>query len=264
MKQTITICQRKGGVAKSTAVLNLACVFAFAGHRVLIIDLDDQANTSSSISGHIQSEKTIADLLLKDEVSACDVMVQTGWENVKIIPASENLSGALKYLDSEVGGHLMLKEKLADAEYDICLIDNSPSLNILNIASFCASTHLFIPLSSKYFSLQGLGQTLSAYNKVQKRLNPDLKLLGMAFVIHDSRSTLANEIVQRVRIQYPGLLFNTIVGTNIRIEEAQVKKQSILTYSPEDRGAHQYRELGREILDRLKAAEPVESEATYG
>ena len=265
LKWIITFLQRKGGAGKSTAALNLAHVLAIIGYRILLIDIDDQQNTSNSISKYIQADLTVADLLLKDDIRVADVAVQTKWENVWIIPASPNLSGALKHLDSEVGGHLVLKEKLQAASgYDICLLDNSPSLNILNISSLCASSHLFIPLSSKYFSLQGLGQTITAYNKVKKRLNPDLELLGMAFVIHDQRTTLGNEIVDRVKKQYPSLLFNTIIGTNIRIEEAQVKKQSIITYSPSDRGSEQYRQLGIEIIDRLNAGKLAEDEAVYG
>src|SRR4030042_4880737 len=112
-------------------------------------------------------------------------MVHTGWPNVWIIPASGNLSGAIKHLDSEVGGHLVLKEKLAQIndQMDYVIIDNSPSLNILVINGFCASDYLLIPLSSKYLTLQGLTQTLAAFNKVKARLNNGLSLLGTAFVI---------------------------------------------------------------------------------
>ena len=269
IKWTITFLQRKGGTGKSTSALNLAHVFAVLGYKVLLADIDDQQNATSSISKDIRADLTVSDLLLKDDVGVADVAVQTEWENVWIIPASPNLSGALKHLDSEVGGHLVLKEKLQAASgYDICLLDNSPSLNILNISSLCASSHLFIPLSSKYFSLQGLGQTIGAYNKVKKRLNPDLELLGMAFVIHDCRTTLSNEILGKVKRQYPTLLFNTVIGNNIKIEEAQVKKQSIITYAPLGRGAEQYRELGIEMVDRLEVGKPYDilpkKEAVYG
>jgi len=244
----VTITQRKGGVGKTTATLNLASVLAEMNYRVLIIDLDDQRNTSNSVSSIVESSKTIEDLLLKD-LTLKDVVVQTDWQNVYILSASSNLSGVVKYLDGEVGGHLILKEKLVkDNEFDFVLIDTSPSLNILVINALCASQFMFIPLSSKYLSLQGLSQTIESFKKVTDRLNPDLKLLGIGFVQHDKR----NEVLEQVKEAFPNDLFKTLIGINIKIEEAQVKKQSILSYAPNDRGAEQYRELGKELLAKIQ------------
>ena len=248
----VTILNRKGGVGKTTATLNLASVLAEMNYRVLIIDLDDQQNTSRSVSSLVESTKTIEDLLLKD-LTLKDVAFQTDWQNVFILPASSNLSGVVKYLDGEVGGHLILKEKLVkDNEFDFVLIDTSPSLNILVINALCASQFMFIPLSSKYLSLQGLSQTIESFKKVTDRLNPDLKLLGIGFVQHDKRNVLANEVLEQVKEAFPNDLFKTLIGINIKIEEAQVKKQSILSYAPNDRGAEQYRELGKEILAKIQ------------
>ena len=248
----VTITQRKGGVGKTTATLNLASVLAEMNYRVLIIDLDDQRNTSNSVSSIVESSKTIEDLLLKD-LTLKDVAFQTDWQNVYILSASSNLSGVVKYLDGEVGGHLILKEKLVkDNEFDFVLIDTSPSLNILVINALCASQFMFIPLSSKYLSLQGLSQTIESFKKVTDRLNPDLKLLGIGFVQHDKRNVLANEVLEQVKEAFPNDLFKTLIGINIKIEEAQVKKQSILSYAPNDRGAEQYRELGKELLARIQ------------
>ncbi|MBN2546070.1 MAG: ParA family protein [Spirochaetes bacterium] len=247
----ITICQRKGGVGKSTATLNLSCVLAEAGYKVLIIDLDDQQNTTKSISKIVETDKTIEDLLLKEDLVLNEVSVKTEWNNVYILPASGNLSGVVKHLDSELGGHLILKEKLSSDLFDFVLIDTSPSLNILVINALCASKYMLIPLSSKYFSMQGLSQTLSSFKKVTDRLNPELKLLGIAVVNHDKRNVLANEVLEQIRSKFKDEIFNTVIGINIKIEEAQVKKQSILTYAPLDRGCEQYRELGKEILKRV-------------
>ena len=248
----VTITQRKGGVGKTTATLNIAFVLASMGYKVLIVDLDDQQNTSRSVSSLVESTKTIEDLLLKD-LTLKDVAFQTDWQNVYILNASSNLSGVVKYLDGEVGGHLILKEKLVkDNEFDFVLIDTSPSLNILVINALCASQFMFIPLSSKYLSLQGLAQTIESFKKVTDRLNPDLKLLGIGFVQHDKRNVLANEVLEQVKEAFPNDLFKTLIGINIKIEEAQVKKQSILSYAPNDRGAEQYRELGKEILAKIQ------------
>jgi len=249
---TITIGQRKGGNGKSTSALNLAHAFALAGKRVLLIDLDDQKNSTSAIGTTTQAAKTVEDLLLDASVSVADVAIPTSWDGVSLIAASANLSGTIRELDSEVGSHLVLHEKLAVShDYDICLIDTSPSLNILVVNALCASAYLFIPMSSKYFSLQGLGQTLEAFKKVQGRLNPSLSILGMAFVIHDKRSGLSNDVVAKAQEAYPALVCSTLVSVNIKIEEAQVARQSIFGYAQADRGALQYRALATELLERM-------------
>lgn len=250
--KVITIGQRKGGNGKSTSALSLAHAFALAGKRVLLLDLDDQKNTTSSISCKEPGPYTVEDLLLNPSVSVETASRATLWAGVSLIASSSSLSGVIRELDSEVGGHLVLKEKLSRAEgFDVVLIDTSPSLNILVVASLCASDYLFIPLSSKYFSLQGLGQTLEAFDKVKARLNPGLRVLALAFVIHDKRSTLARDVVGQALKDYPELVCASLVSQNIKIEEAQVVRQSIFTYAPKDKGAVQYRALAGELLARM-------------
>jgi chromosome partitioning protein len=250
--KTITICQRKGGNGKSTSALNLAHAFALQGKKVLLIDLDEQKNTTSAIAVKEPVQDTVEALLLNEDAAAAAVAKQTVWEGVDLIAASGNLSGVIRELDGEVGSHRVLWEKLQWVDrYDLCLIDTSPSLNILVINALCASRWAFIPLSSKYFSLQGLGQTLEAVGKIRNRLNPGLEVLGMAFVIHDKRSRLAREVAAKAREAYGEQVCETTVGQNIKIEEAQVRKQSILDYAPGDRGAVQYRALAAELAVRL-------------
>jgi chromosome partitioning protein len=250
---TITIGQRKGGNGKSTSALNLAHAFALTGKRVLLIDLDDQKNSTNAISTKQTPTKTIEDLFLQEQVSVAAAAVPTTWENVWLIAASPNLSGTVRELENELGSHLVLHEKLAAAfDFDICLIDTSPSLNVLVVNALCASRWLFIPLSSKFFSLQGLGQTLEAFKKVQGRLNPNLGIVGLAFVIHDQRSNLARDVIETAQQEYPNLVCQTTIGQNIKIEEAQVLKQSIFSYAPDDRGAEQYRQLAAELSVRME------------
>lgn len=251
---TITIGQRKGGNGKTTSALNLAHGFARMGKRVLLIDLDDQKNSSSAIETQASAVHTVEDLLLDPACSVGSAAISSTWEGVSLIPASGKLSGIIKELDGEVGGHLALKEKLAVCTgFDLCLIDTSPSLNILVVNALCASRFLFIPLSSKYFSLQGLAQTLEAFSKVKSRLSPELSILGLSFVIHDSRSALAREVVAKAIAEYPDLVCASLIGQNIKIEEAQVLRKSIFSYAPDDRGAAQYEALTLELRARMGA-----------
>lgn len=249
----ITICQRKGGNGKSTAALNLSCVFAEMGKSVLLIDLDDQKNTTSAIAAEIKEGCTVDRLLLDEHTGVKDTALSTNWKGVDLIASSAGLSGIIRELDREVGSHAVLAEKLDGCEdYDLCLIDTFPSLNILVVSALCASDYLFIPLSSKYFSLKGLEQTLEAFRKVKKRLNPSLSILGMAFVIHDGRSSLAKEVLSTARKEYGQLVCDSFINQNIKIEEAQTEQKSIIQYASKDKGSIQYRALAQELLERLK------------
>lgn len=253
--KTIAIVQRKGGNGKSTSCLNLARSLSLKGKRVLIVDLDDQKNSTQSIPFENKIAHTVDEVLVNDELVVKDAVTATDWKGVKVIAGSSNLSGVIRELDGEVGSHLVLKEKLNEVkdDFDFCLIDTSPSLNILVVNALCAADFAFIPLSSKYFSLQGLGQTLESISKVQKRLSPDLKILGIAFVIYDGRASLSKEVVSKTSEEYKDYVLKTVVNQNVRIEEAQTARMTIFDYRRTDRGALQYEALCEEILSRMEA-----------
>ena len=252
--KTITVCQRKGGNGKSTASLNLAAAFAGQGKRALLVDTDDQRNSTSAIPTKRPIKHTVEDLLINEQMTAGEASETTLWEGVDLIAGSVNLSAAAQELDRRSGGHSALREKLESINgwYDICIIDTSPSLNMLTINAMCACNGVFIPLSSNYFSLEGLAQTLEAYKKIRDGLYHNLQVYGMAFVIHDGRTCLACEVQKKVKEQYPLYLCENVIGRNIKIEEAQVQRQSILSYAPGDRGAAQYRALAAELAVRMK------------
>lgn len=253
--KTIAIVQRKGGNGKSTSCLNLARSLSLKGKRVLIVDLDDQKNSTQSIPFENKIVHTVDEVLVNDKLVVKDAVTATAWKGVKVIAGSSNLSGVIRELDGEVGSHLVLNEKLDEVkdDFDFCLIDTSPSLNILVVNALCAADFAFIPLSSKYFSLQGLGQTLESISKVQKRLSPDLKILGIAFVIYDGRASLSKEVVSKTCEEYKDYVLKSVVNQNVRIEEAQTARQTIFDYKRNDRGALQYDALCEEILSRMEA-----------
>jgi chromosome partitioning protein len=213
--------------------------------------MDDQRNTTSCIPTERPVIKTVESLLLEYDAYVSDVVEFTLWKGVDLIAGSPGLSSVAAGLDGLPDGHLRLRNKLQGIyRYEQCVIDTSPSLNLLTVSAMCASDGIFIPLSSNYFSLEGLAQTLEAYRKVREGLHGDLRLYGAAFVIHDGRTRLAREVYAKVKEQYPELLCETVVSRNIKIEEAQVRRQSIFAYAPEDRGAAQYRALARELQQR--------------
>lgn len=251
--KTVAVVQRKGGNGKSTSTLNLARAFSLKNKKVLLVDLDDQKNTTSALPYSGEIKHTVDEILINENMNVKECAVKTEWNGVEVLCGSAALSGAIRELDSEVGSHLVLKEKLEEVkdDYDICIIDTSPSLNILVVNALCAADFAFIPLSSKYFSLQGLGQTLESIRKVQKRLSPSLKILGIAFVIYDGRASLSKEVVEKVRNEYSGYFLHSKINQNVRIEEAQVLRKSIFDYQMKDRGAVQYEELSKEILSKM-------------
>ncbi|MCF0241139.1 MAG: ParA family protein [Treponema sp.] len=253
--KTIAVVQRKGGNGKTTSCLNIARALSLKGKRVLMVDLDDQKNTSSAVNVTEEAEYTVCDILVREEADIRKALGKTAWENVEIVSGSGTLSGAVRELENEVGNHLVLKEKLLPAEtlFDFCLIDTSPSLNILTVNALCAADYAFIPLSSKYFSLVGLEKTVESIHKIQKRLKPELKILGTAFVIYDGRASLSREVVTKVREEYTEIFLEPKVNQNIHIEEAQVMKMSVFDYKKNDRGAVQYMKLCEELLSRTEA-----------
>ena len=263
--KTIIGFQKKGGDCKTTFALNTSYAFAENGLNVMLADLDDQQNSSRSIACSKDAKLNIEDLILNDNIHINEVLIKTDWPNVWILPSTSNLSGVIHHLSNELGGYHILGEKLKQAEgFDYCFLDPSPSLNILNISGFCASQFAFVPMSTKYFSLEGLKQSLEAFGKIKKRLNSAIRLLGIGFANYDKRTVLSNEIVRQVRRKYPDLLFKSMVGVNIKIEESLTKKQSILQYAPTDRGAIQYRKLAAELLERIDSMSDIATPVLKG
>ncbi len=257
----ITICQKKGGNGKSTSCQNLSWEFARLGSKVLVIDLDEQGNTSSVMRIEEQSV-TIDEVLAEGGLNRRPLKRLSRWEMMDFLGTRGGLTGVARELDGETGGHQILKERLReiaegiegiDEPYNYCFIDTSPSMNILTLNALCASDYVFIPLSSKYFSMEGLEQTMESIGKVQKRLNEGLKVLGMGFVIHDGRSVFAREMIELVREKYGELVCKTVINQNIKIEIAQYLNQTIQRYDRNNRGAIQYGEMAWELYERLAA-----------
>ena len=245
MSKTITLSNHKGGVGKTTSVINLGAGLVSLGKKVLLVDLDPQANLSQSL-GYRDQELTIYGAL-KGEQEVKPIEVLPGLE---LIPSTLDLAGAEIELSAEAGREFILKELLEPlrSSYDYIIIDSPPSLGLLTINAFTASNEVLIPLQSQYLALQGLTVLQGVIEKIQKRLNKGLKLGGVFITQYDKRKVLHREVLQTIQGHLKGLLLKTIIRDNIALAEAPAVGQDIFRYSSKSYGAEDYLALCKEVI----------------
>ena len=245
MSKTITLSNHKGGVGKTTSVINIGAGLVSLGKKVLLVDLDPQANLSQSL-GYRDQELTIYGAL-KGEQEVKPIEVLPGLE---LIPSTLDLAGAEIELSAEAGREFILKELLEPlrASYDYILIDSPPSLGLLTINAFTASNEVLIPLQSQYLALQGLTVLQGVIEKIQKRLNKGLKLGGVFITQYDKRKVLHREVVETIQGHLKGLLLKTIIRDNIALAEAPAVGQDIFRYNAKSYGAEDYLALCKEVI----------------
>lgn len=249
----IAFANQKGGVGKTTTVVNMAGECARSGRRVLLIDCDPQGNATTSLGIAKRDLKaTIYDVLVGD-AAAISVICPTGRERLDLMPADENLAGAMVELANEYRREWRLADALLglNGRYDLILLDCPPSLGLLTINALCASTHVFIPLQCEYLALEGLAQLKGTIDRVRERLNRSLRILGVAMTMYDGRTNLAQQVVQEVRRFFPAQICNTLIPRSVRASEAPSYGQTLQEYDPQSRAAQAYARLTAEVLERL-------------
>jgi chromosome partitioning protein len=255
----IAVANQKGGVGKTDLTVNLSCQLASAGRKVLLIDLDPQANATDYLVGpNTPIGKTTTDLLLEDDVSLSDVLIRNCRENLDVAPASGDLSACQIRLANDINMQFKLKKKLkevkVDMEYDYIVIDTPPSLGILTINTLTAANQVLIPVQSGYFAMEGVVQLLETVRKVKEDINPGLEVLGAVLTLYDRRTLLSREVEAKVRNGFTdGTVFATVIPLNVRLAEAPSYHKSIIEYDSECNGAKAYGKLTEEILSCLEA-----------
>ena len=250
----IALCNQKGGVGKTTATINLGAALAEYGRRVLLVDFDPQGALGAGVGVHPHTlEHTIYDVMITGEATAADVIRPTGVPDMDILPANIDLSGAELLLVSEVGREQALNRVLRGVkdDYDIVLIDCQPSLGLLTLNALTAARWVMVPLECEYFSLRGVALLQDTIRKVQERINPDLELLGVLPTMVD-RTVHSREVLERVLQAFGDLVFHTVITRTVKFPETTVAGVPITSYAPTSAAAEAYRQLAREVLDRVE------------
>lgn len=247
MTRSIAVFNQKGGVGKTTTVINLADALANKGHRVLILDLDPQGNATSGLNIEKDREEMIYDYLLGAEG---DFAVQVK-DNLSIIPSGAGLAGIEIEFARRDDWQTVLKDRIADLEgYDYIVMDCPPSLGILSILALTAADGILIPVQCEYYALEGLSQLMESIQLVRGGFNPDLEIEGVLLTMYDGRTNLSMQVVEEVKNYFKDAVFSTVIPRNVRLAEAPSYGMSIMDYDKNSRGAKAYASLADEVEKR--------------
>lgn len=248
----IAMINQKGGVGKTTSVVNVGAGLAGLGHKVLLVDLDPQAHLTYSLGVRADDlELTIFDLL-KGDATFEQVVITAG--KLQVIPASIDLSAAEIEFSTEVGREAFLHNILRGLSgYDFILLDCPPNLGLLTLNALTAAQEVFVPLQAEFLSTKGLSKLLEMVEKVKQRVNPALKISGIIATLYDQRLKLHNEVFDNLRQHFGDKLFKTFIRRNVALAEAASFGQAIYEYAPQSHGAEDYLALCHEIINPGKS-----------
>jgi chromosome partitioning protein len=249
--KTVAVANQKGGVGKTTCCVNLAAELGRRGWKVLLMDIDPQGNSTCAMGVDAKNLKKNMYHLILDKAKPPDVILETSWEGVWLLPATLDLAGA----EVELAGVMSRETRLARyknafKDFDIGFIDCPPSLGLLTVNALVAADSLLVPIQCEYFALEGVGQLMRTVTLVRRYLNEEIELDGVVLTMFDSRTNLAREVAEEVRTQFKKALFETIIPRNIRLSEAPSFGKPIYYYDASSAGAKAFGDLAEEVVGR--------------
>ena len=252
--RVISVANQKGGVAKTTTSVNLGTALALRGHRVLVVDLDPQANATTGLGLDRRAvERSTYDLLVQ-EASVADIVRPTAIKNLSVVPASLDLAGA----EIELAGAMAREKRLAEAlaaargDYELVFLDCPPSLGLLTVNALAAAEDLIVPVQCEYYALEGLGQLVETADRVRRSLNPELRIAGFVLTMFDGRTKLSSQVADEVRSHFGDLVYSSVIPRSVRLSEAPSYGEPVVTLDPSSRGAISYRKLAAEVEARYQ------------
>ncbi len=255
MGHIVSLLNHKGGVGKTTSAINIGAGLVEHGQKVLLIDLDPQANMTLSL-GLPRHPVTIYEALRGES----PLVPYTVKSDLDAVISTLDLSGAEMELINEAGREFLLRELLdpIEGEYDYILIDCPPSLGLLTLNALTSSHYVLIPLQTQFLAMQGLAKIKQVIQKVKLRLNRDLEIAGVIATMYDGRKILNRDVVETIHKYFGSLVFNTYIRDNVSLAEAPAQRMDIFEYNPKSTGAQDYLELSREIIERITALQAAD------
>lgn len=251
--RSIALLNQKGGVGKTTTTANLGACLAMLGEKVLVIDMDPQANLSVHLGVDIHKLKYSIYNIITGDSKPDDVILNTKIQGLDIIPSNIDLSGAEIELVGVVGRETVLREYLGNVldRYDYVLIDCPPSLGLLTLNVLTLVREIFIPLQTEFFALQGVSKLLDTHEVVRKRLNKNLEITGIIFCMYTSRTRLCKEVIEKVKEHFAkDQVFDTVIRKNVKLSESPSHGKPIISYAPGSHGSEDYMSLAKEVVQQ--------------